>query len=70
MVADLRGLTGHARDAAAVRVADDLAAHDVPATAFGFGAMGELFAKRLGCIVEGPPGSGTDIAGLCEKLSP
>jgi ABC-type transport system substrate-binding protein len=70
MVADLRGLTGHARDAAAVRVADDLATYQVPATAFGFGAMGELFAKRLGCIVEGPLGSGTDIAGLCEKLSP
>jgi DNA-binding SARP family transcriptional activator/ABC-type transport system substrate-binding protein len=68
-VAHLRGLTGHARDAAAVRVADELATHQVPATAFGLGAMGELFAKRLGCIVDQPLGSGTDLAALCEKAS-
>jgi DNA-binding SARP family transcriptional activator/ABC-type transport system substrate-binding protein len=69
-VAHLRGKTGAARDATAVRVADDLATHRVPATAFGFGAMGELFGRRLGCIVDGPLGPGSDLAALCEKASP
>jgi hypothetical protein len=66
-VARLRRLTGPARDAAAVKVAHDLATHAVPATAFGFGAMGELFSKRLACIANQSPGSGADLAALCHN---
>jgi peptide/nickel transport system substrate-binding protein len=66
-IVHLRELTDPVRDAAAMKVADDLATHAAPATAFGFGAMGELFTKRLGCIVNDPLGSGTDLAALCEN---
>jgi DNA-binding SARP family transcriptional activator/ABC-type transport system substrate-binding protein len=69
-VAHLRELTGPARDAAAVNVADDLATRALPVTAFGFGAMGELFSKRVGCITNQPPGSGADLAALCQNPAP
>lgn len=46
------------------RLADHLATH-----AFALDTMGELFARRLGCVVDRPLGSGSDLAALCRKAS-
>jgi ABC-type transport system substrate-binding protein len=62
-------LPGPERWAAAGRLADRLAAHDVPLIAYGNRVSDELFAPTVGCRVFPPESYGVDLAGLCRKGS-
>jgi DNA-binding SARP family transcriptional activator/ABC-type transport system substrate-binding protein len=60
-------LTGNERWSAAGRLADRLAAHDVPLIAYGNRVEGEFFAPTVGCRVFPPASYGVDLAALCRK---
>jgi DNA-binding SARP family transcriptional activator/ABC-type transport system substrate-binding protein len=60
-------LTGNKRWAAAGRLADRLAAYDVPLIAYGNRVEDELFAPTVGCRVFPPASYGVDLAALCRK---
>jgi hypothetical protein len=60
-------LTGNERWSAAGRLADRLAAHDVPLIAYGNRVEGEFFASTVGCRVFPPASYGVDLAALCRK---
>lgn len=62
-------LTGNKRWAAAGRLADRLAAHDVPLIAYGNRVEDEFFAPTVGCRVFPPESYGVDLAALCRKGS-
>jgi DNA-binding SARP family transcriptional activator/ABC-type transport system substrate-binding protein/outer membrane protein assembly factor BamB len=62
-------LTGKERWSAAGRLADRLAAYDVPLIAYGNRVEDELFAPTVGCRVFPPESYGVDLAALCRKGS-
>src|SRR6266511_3738189 len=69
-VVDLASSSGPRRYAAAVGLADNLATGAVPAVAFSYGSMGELFGGRIGCELSAPLGSGVDLPALCLNPRP
>ena len=62
-------LTGKKRWAAAGRLANRLAAQDVPLIAYGNRVSDEFFAPTVGCRVFPPASEGVDLAALCRKGS-
>jgi DNA-binding SARP family transcriptional activator len=60
-------LTGNKRWAAVGRLADRLAAYDVPLIAYGNRVEDEFFAPTVGCRVFPPASYGVDLAALCRK---
>jgi ABC-type transport system substrate-binding protein len=62
-------LTGKERWSAAGRLADRLAAYDVPLIAYGNRVEDEFFAPTVGCRVFPPESYGVDLAALCRKGS-
>jgi hypothetical protein len=62
-------LTGNKRWSAVRRLADRLAAYDVPLIAYGNRVEDELFAPTVGCRVFPPASYGVDLAALCRKGS-
>jgi ABC-type transport system substrate-binding protein len=63
----LANLSGDARQAAAGRVADELAADDVLVAAYGVPSTSQFVAPRVGCRLFTPFGYGLDLAALCLK---
>jgi hypothetical protein len=68
-VARLAGLSGAARDRAALAFAARLATRDVPIVAYGTPALGTLVGPRLGCRTWNGIDSGFDLAALCLSTS-
>lgn len=63
---ELYAMTGsEERSAAALALADQLAAEDVPIAAILSGTTATLLAPSLGCVVLPPFGYGIDLAALC-----
>jgi hypothetical protein len=62
-------LTGNKRWSAVRRLADRLAAYDVPLIAYGNRVEDELFAPTVGCRVFPPASYGVDLAALCRRRS-
>jgi DNA-binding SARP family transcriptional activator/ABC-type transport system substrate-binding protein len=63
----LANLSGGARQAAAGRVADELATDEVLAAAYGVPSTSQFVAPRIGCRLFTPFGYGLDLAALCLK---
>jgi DNA-binding SARP family transcriptional activator/ABC-type oligopeptide transport system substrate-binding subunit len=63
----LANLSGDARQAAAGRVADEIAAHEVLVAAYGVPSTNQFVAPRVGCRLFTPFGYGLDLAALCLK---
>jgi DNA-binding SARP family transcriptional activator/ABC-type oligopeptide transport system substrate-binding subunit len=61
----LANLSGDARQAAAGRVADELATDDVLVAAYGVPATSQFVAPRVGCRLFTAFGYGLDLAALC-----
>jgi hypothetical protein len=63
----LVNLSGDARQAAAGRVADELATDEVLVAAYGVPATSQFVAPRVGCRLFTAFGYGLDLAALCLK---
>ena len=63
----LSRLSGHTRDAAAVKLAARVERRDVPVIAIGHPMIGELFSPHLGCRVFAGSRPGIDLAALCRR---
>jgi hypothetical protein len=61
----IAGMSGPDREAAAISLADRLAANEVPLAAVGTAHLGTVLGARLGCRVFPPFGYGVDLAALC-----
>jgi len=66
-VEHLAGLTGAARDHAALALADRLATQDVPVIAYATQTRGAVVGPRLGCRIWNGTDEGLDLAALCLK---
>jgi len=68
-IAGLAYLSGDARQAAAGRIADDLATDEVPAAAYGVPQTSQFVSPKVDCRLFTSFGYGMDLAALCLKGS-
>jgi hypothetical protein len=64
-IEDVAKLSGDPRQAAAVRVADELATDEVFVAAYGVLSTSQFVAPRVGCRLFTAFGYGLDLAALC-----
>jgi hypothetical protein len=64
-IGGLAYLSGDARQAAAGRIADELAAAQVPVAGYGVPQTSQFVAPRVGCRLFTSFGYGLDLAALC-----
>jgi hypothetical protein len=68
-IGGLAYLSGDARQAAAGRIADELATDEVPVAAYGVPQTSQFVAPRVECRLFTSFGYGLDLAALCLKGS-